>query len=212
MLRTRYRPTDSRVILPTNTNGTSTHRSHIRKLVCLLLLLMVVTGATLAYTQMRPPQYVTLDAPSFDTELTPVLARVVRREELANGVVETMPFPTLVAKMKASMAKHNLQCITANAIGIPLRVMIMSIESEIVLINPTLTWTSASVGEQSEILETSPLYTYADPVPVTRPHRIQVKFLNQHGADQILMLAGKQSHCVQSSMRLFRGITVYNDS
>ena len=42
------------------------------------------------YTRSRP-QHVTLDAPSFDTELLPVLARAVRRDEIANGLVEFVP-------------------------------------------------------------------------------------------------------------------------
>lgn len=163
------------------------------------------------YTRSRPQQHVTLDAPSFDTELLPVLARAVRRDEIANGLVEFVPLKTILAKLREAMKRHSLQCITANAIGIPARVMVMNIDQELVMLNPTITWTSAAVAETSQIMESCPLYTYADPVPVTRPHRVQIKFINQEGSDQIIMLAGKESHCVQSSIKLFRGRTVYND-
>ena len=210
MLRTRYRPTDSRVILPTNTVESQRRSTLYVSLLTLTALVLGGCGVAL-YAQSQPQEHVTLDAPSFDTELTPVLARTVRREEIANGVIEFLPFKTLLAKLRDAMERHSLQCITANAIGIPVRVMVMNIEQELVLINPTITWTSAAVAETSLIMESCPLYTYADPVPMTRPHRVQVKFTNQWGSDQIIMMAGKESHCVQSSLKLFRGKTVYNE-
>lgn len=208
MLRRQYRPTDSRVILPTNT-VTPRRRSLFYVSLITLTALVLAGGAAVLYARSRPQEHVTLDSPSFDTDLTPVHARTVRRDEIANGLIEFVPFKTIVAKLRDAMERHSLQCITANAIGIPARVMIMAIEQELIIINPVITWTSAS--ETSQIMETCPLYTYADPVPMTRPHRVQVKFVNQWGSDQIIMMAGKESHCIQSSIKLFRGKTVYND-
>lgn len=210
MFRNRYRPTDSRVILPTNSITSNRRSSFYVSLITFVILILIATVGVV-YVRSRPQLHVTLDNPSFDTELLPVLARVVRRDEIANGIIEFLPFHVLVAKLQDAMQKHSLQCITANAIGLPVRLLIMNIDQELIMINPVITWSSAGVGETSEIMETCPLYTYADPVPVTRPHRVQVKFLNQVGADQIMILTGKESHCLQSSLKLFRGITVYNE-
>lgn len=210
MLRHRYRPTDSRVILPTNSISSTRRSSFYVSLITFVIFILIAAGAAF-YVRSRPQLHVTLDNPSFDTELVPVHARVVRRDEIANGVIELLPFNVLVAKLREAMKKHSLQCLTANAIGFPVRVLIMNIEHELIMMNPVITWSSAGVGETSEIMETCPLYTYADPVSVVRPHRVQVRFLNQGGADQIIMLTGKESHCLQSSLKLFRGITVYNE-
>lgn len=83
--------------------------------------------------------------------------------------------------------------------------------NHIFAVNPALTWTSAGAQEMSELLESSPLYLDQDPVPMLRAHRVQTKFLNTHNADQIMIFEGKESHCIQSSLKLFQGKSIYHE-
>lgn len=134
MLRSRYGTTDSRVVLPVNT------QPRRRRLLCkqLLLTLCVCACGTAClhfYThyQTQHQQYVTISTPSSDTWLQPMKARPVRRDEIANGRVELLAMSTIIQQMRQTMQKHNLQCLTANAMGMPLRILIMAIEQEFVI-------------------------------------------------------------------------------
>lgn len=134
MLRSRYATADSRVLLPVNTQPRK------RSLLCkrlLFTLCLCACGASCLhfYTHYHSQhqQYVSINNPSWDTWLQPIKARIVRRDEIANGRIELLAIHTIIEQMRQAMQKHNLQCLTANAMGMPLRILVMAIKAEYVI-------------------------------------------------------------------------------
>lgn len=134
MLRTRYATADSRVLLPVNTQPRK--RKWLYRQLLLTICVCACGAACLhVYTQYRTQeqQYVTLNNPSRDTWIQPMKARPVRRDEIGNGRVELLALHTIIEQMRQAMQKYNLQCLTANALGMPLRILVMAISEEFVI-------------------------------------------------------------------------------
>jgi len=111
----------------------------------------------------------------------------------------------VVKAMFDTIRKHNGIGLAAIQIGVPLRIVIASVNSDrIVAINPKIIWTSETMTETDE----GNLSLPGIMVKVSRPAEVEIQYQNLAGKEKTLRAKGLLAICLQHEIEQLDGITI----
>ncbi|HIG73465.1 MAG TPA: hypothetical protein EYQ24_02460 [Bacteroidetes bacterium] len=185
-----------------------------------LLYLMFVAGVTLAtvfggttsVTETAAVRNFTVAAAHFEALIGTLVthARVPGRTDgrMACAAVLPIHLRHVETLMVEVMRWANATCFTPMFVGVPMRGVAWRRDDGDVACAMNVRLTSFSY-EQSVVLEAFPGWGL-DPVPVQRPHRVDIAYEDGRGETREDSVHGHAAHCVQSAVRLWGGATVHD--
>ena len=195
-------------------------RTHVRWPRLLLLASLLVAGVTLAtvfggttsVTETAAVRNFTVAAAHFEALIGTLVthARVPGRTDgrMACAAVLPIHLRHVETLMVEVMRWANATCFTPMFVGVPMRGVAWRRDDGDVACAMNVRLTSFSY-EQSVVLEAFPGWGL-DPVPVQRPHRVDIAYEDGRGETREDSVHGHAAHCVQSAVRLWGGATVHD--
>jgi peptide deformylase len=118
----------------------------------------------------------------------------------------------IVADMFETVDKHHGAGLAATQVGILKRIFVVTLpkdmdqaEPRIAFINPEITYFSEEKSEEAEGCLSLPIN---ERIPIKRPERVKIKYLNEQGQEQQLDASGWLARAIQHEVDHLNGVLI----